>query len=50
MTAPVTGDTNQLAAMRPILCHCTLSMPAATIPNPITAPMMEWVVDTGWPR
>ena len=48
--APTNGEMIQLDAMAPILCHWMAAGPIATTPNPMTAPIMAWVVDTGWLR
>ena len=42
-----TGDMIQLATTAPSLPQLMTANPPAIIPNPIMAPTMEWVVDTG---
>ncbi|MCY1557838.1 hypothetical protein D9M68_947210 [compost metagenome] len=49
-TPESTGVTTQLATIGPTADHCTDSTDTPTAAKPITAPTMEWVVDTGQPR
>ena len=41
------GDMTQLATTAPSLPQLMTVNPPAMMPNPIMAPTMEWVVDTG---
>ncbi|MNN04688.1 hypothetical protein D3C81_1174180 [compost metagenome] len=43
------GVITQLATIGPMALHCTASIDTPTAAKPITAPMIEWVVDTGQP-
>ena len=47
---PTSGEMIQLNAIAPIFDQTTAWSPAATIAKPITAPMIAWVVETGWPK
>ena len=50
MTAPIaanTGVSTQNPMMRYSLLHTMASGPLLTIPNPMRAPTMDWVVETG---
>ena len=49
-TPPISGDVNQLAAMKPIEPQFTLLTPTETHPKPAIAPTIECVVETGQPR
>ena len=49
ISPPAKGEINQLATICPILPQWTEPIPAATMPNPATAPTIEWVVETGIP-
>ncbi|MOA32606.1 hypothetical protein D3C78_1538430 [compost metagenome] len=44
-----TGETTQLATIGPMASQCTASTDTPTAAKPITAPTMEWVVETGQP-
>src|SRR5574343_408846 len=48
-TPPIRGETTQLATICPMVDQFTTPQSPATMPAPITAPMMEWVVETGAP-
>src|SRR5690606_28436888 len=50
ITPDMKGVTTQLATMGPIAPQCTASAEMPTAAKPITAPTMEWVVETGQPR
>ena len=49
MVPPTTGLTTQLPTTLPTLSHFTASGPMPTMANPISAPIIEWVVDKGQP-
>ena len=49
MAPPINGEITQLMTMAPMVSQFTRPQPPAAMPAPMTAPMMEWVVDTGAP-
>ena len=46
---PDRGEITQLSTMLPMVSQLTSPQPPAAMPAPITAPMMECVVETGAP-
>src|SRR5690606_5985288 len=46
---PMRGEITQLITMAPMVSQFTSPQPPAAIPAPMTAPMIECVVDTGAP-
>ena len=48
-TPPNTGEITQLAAICPIFAQSTIAKPLAAMPEPIMAPTIECVVETGAP-
>src|SRR5690606_25771661 len=50
ITPDMKGVTTQLATMGPMAPQWTASAEMPTAAKPITAPTMEWVVETGQPR
>ncbi len=50
MAPPIRGEITQLITMAPMVSQFTRPQPPAAMPAPMTAPMMECVVETGAPR
>src|SRR5688572_425264 len=46
---PARGEITQLITIAPMVSQLTRPQPPAAMPEPMTAPMMECVVDTGAP-
>src|SRR6056297_959635 len=49
ITPARTGLMNQLITILPSWGHCTAFIPSAATAKPVTAPTIEWVVETGQP-
>ncbi len=46
----ISGEMTQLNAMEEMRVHSTESKPPMSAPNPMMAPTMAWVVETGQPK